>query len=107
MANENVFQPELIKTIHDLFPGCYVLKLDHNYIQGFPDRLLLYENRWAAFEIKKFENAPRQPNQEYYVDELNKMSFASFVYPENEKEFLYELQRALRPGRSARILRRV
>ena len=96
---ESEFQSELIKTIKRLLPGCYVLKNDPDYIQGFPDLLILYENRWAALECKRSSSAPHRPNQDYYVERLNLMSYASFVFPENEQEVLDELQRALEPSR--------
>jgi len=96
---ESEFQSELIKTIKRLLPGCYVLKNDPDYIQGFPDLLILYKNRWAALECKRSSSAPHRPNQDYYVERLSLMSYASFVFPENEQEVLDELQRALEPSR--------
>jgi len=92
---ESRFQAALIKDIRDLFPGCIILKNDPNYLQGFLDLIILFENHWAALEVKKSEDAPCQPNQEYYVDLANDMSYASFVYPENKERVLYELQQAL------------
>ncbi len=92
---ENEFQSQLIKDVKNLLPGCYVLKNDPNYIQGFPDLLILYKDRWAALECKRSENASRRPNQEFYISSLRDMSYASFVYPENREEVLNELERAL------------
>lgn len=92
---ENEFQAQLIKDVKSLLPGCYVLKNDPNYIQGFPDLLILYRDKWAALECKRSESASRRPNQEFYISSLRDMSYASFVYPENKEEVLYELQRAL------------
>mgnify|MGYP003555520449 FL=1 len=83
-----------------------ILHLDPTEIQGIPDLLILYEDRWAALEGKKRANATHRPNQDYYVDLLDRMSFAAFVYPENEKEILYELELALKPRRTTRIPRR-
>lgn len=93
---ENEYQAKLIKKIKSEFPGCVVLKNDPNYIQGFPDLTVFYEDKWAALEVKRSVNAKRQPNQPYYVDKLNEMSFARFVCPENEEEVLHELQQAFR-----------
>ncbi len=92
---ESKFQSDLIKDIRDLFPGCIILKNDPNYLQGFLDLLILYKNRWAALEVKRSSKSPHQLNQDYYVDLANKMSYASFVYPENREEVLRELQQAL------------
>ena len=88
---ENKFQSNLIKEIKDRFPGCIVMKNDSSYIQGIPDLLILHENKWGSLEVKKNEKAKHQPNQDYYVDKLNNMSFARFVYPENKDNVLEEL----------------
>jgi len=103
---ENKFQAELIKELEDLFEGCIVLKNDANYIQGFPDLTILFENKWAVLECKKSKREAHQPNQDYYVNVLNEMSFSRFIYPENKEEVLDELQQAFKPRRSARILKR-
>lgn len=92
---ERDFQAKLIKELKITFKGCIIVKNDPNYIQGIPDLLILYNDRWAALEVKKSEHAHHQPNQEYYVDLMNQMSFAAFIYPENKEEILYELQQAL------------
>lgn len=102
---ESQFQTELIKDLEYIFEGCIVLKNDPNYIQGFPDLLILFENKWAALECKKSEDAPTQPNQSYYVNKLDDMSFASFIYPENKRRVLRELQRAFRSSRSPRLFK--
>lgn len=92
---ESKFQSDLIKDIRDILPGCIILKNDPNYLQGFPDLLILYKNRWAALEVKRSSRASHQPNQDYYIHLANEMSYASFVYPENREEVLYDLQQAL------------
>lgn len=90
---ENQFQAKLIKELKKKFDGCLVIKLDPNYIQGLPDILVLCNNKWAALECKKQEAAHKQPNQEYYVNLMNKMSFSRFIYPENKEEVIDELSR--------------
>lgn len=92
---ESSFQAKLIKDLERLFPGCIVTKIEP-YIQGIPDILVLYRDRWAMLECKKAKNAVHQPNQDYYVDVLNRMSFAAFIYPENKQEVLNDLSRAFR-----------
>jgi hypothetical protein len=92
---ERDFQTKLVKELKEMFVGCIVMKNDSSYIQGIPDLLILYRNKWAALECKKSENESHRPNQDYYVEKMDNMSFASFIYPENKEEVLYELQRAL------------
>lgn len=94
---ERDFQKNLIRDLKQLFPGCVVMKNDANYIQGIPDIVILYGKKWAALELKKSKNASHRPNQDYYVDKFNKMSYSAFVYPENKEEILDELQQALQP----------
>lgn len=89
---ESGFQDRLINEIKTMFPGCMVFKMDQ--IQGIPDLLILYKDRWASLENKKSANAKRQPNQEYYVDLMNKMSFSRFIFPENKAEVLDDLRKA-------------
>lgn len=88
---ESNFQSKLIKEIKEQFPGCIVLKNDATYIQGIPDLSIFCKNHWAMLEVKKSKTASRQPNQEYYVNKANEMSFAKFVYPENKDEVLHGL----------------
>lgn len=102
---ENKFKTQLVSELEKMFPGCIVVHLDPNEIQGIPDLLVLYGNKWAALEGKKSANATHRPNQDYYVDLMNRMSFAAFIYPENKEEVLYELQQAFNVRRSARVLR--
>ena len=89
---ENRFKTNLINEIEQLFPGCMVVHLDPNEIQGIPDLLILYRDTWAALEGKKSLNASHRPNQDYYVDYMNRMSYAAIVYPENKNDILLELQ---------------
>jgi hypothetical protein len=88
---ESKFQAELKKELKTLFPGCIVTKLDSGDIQGIPDLLVLFKNKWATLECKKTIKASHRPNQDYYVDLMNKMSFSRFVCPEKKEEILNEL----------------
>ena len=103
---EKNFQSGLIREIKERFPGCVVLKNDPNYIQGFPDLTVFYKNRWAALECKKSENESHQPNQDYYIETLNDMSYASFIFPENKEQVMHELEQAFQPGRKPRVSKR-
>jgi hypothetical protein len=104
---ESQFQARLIKKLRRLYPGCYILKNDPEYIDDIPDLLILFGDRWAALECKSHEKARREPNQEWHVNEMNNMSFAAFIHPGNEEQVLDELQLALRPRRQARVSQRV
>lgn len=93
---ENSFKTQLVKEIETRLPGSLVFHLDPNERQGAPDLLVLYQDRWAALEGKKEKNASHRPNQDYYVNLMNRMSFARFIYPENREEVLNELQRSFK-----------
>ena len=93
---ENKFKTKLVKEIKERFPGSMVVHLDPTECQGIPDLLVLYKNKWAALEGKKDAKSSRRPNQDYYVEKMNGMSYASFIYPENKEEVLNELQQAFR-----------
>ena len=94
MKRENDFQSSLIKELEKRFPGCIILKNDSNYLQGVPDLSIFYGSRWATLECKRSQKAIHQPNQEYYVDRMDHMSFSRFICPENREEILDELQSA-------------
>lgn len=94
MSKESEFQSNLIKDLKKIFPGCMVLKNDSSYYQGIPDLLVLYNDKWAMLECKRSSNASHRPNQDYYIDKFGKMSYASFIFPENKEEVLNELQKA-------------
>ena len=102
---ERDFQAALIKKIKSRFKDCIILKNDPEYLQGIPDLLVLYKNKWAALECKKSDKAVKRPNQEYYVNKMDDMSFASFISPENEEEVLNDLQQAFRIRRTTRVSR--
>ncbi len=90
---ESGFQDRLIDILEQRFPGCLVYKIER---QGHPDLIILYGKHWAALECKRSCSAVHQPNQDYWVDIMNEMSFAAFIYPENEKEVLDELERSFK-----------
>ena len=93
---ENKFQSNLKKELKEMFPGCIITKLDSGDIQGIPDLLILYKDKWATLENKKNAKASKRPNQEYYVNKMNEMSFSRFIYPENKEEVLYDLQQTFK-----------
>lgn len=89
---ESKFQSDFIKKLKSIFPGCMILKNDPTYKQGIPDLVVLFKDKWAMLEMKKSEKANHQPNQDYWIEKLGQMSYASFVYPENESLVINELK---------------
>lgn len=99
---ENRFKTKLKKEIEEMLPGCIITHFDPNEIQGMPDLLILYENTWAALEGKKEKDAPHRPNQDYYVELMDSMSFAAFIYPENKDAVLDDLYQYFMNNRGGR-----
>ena len=95
---ENKFKTKLKKEIESRFDGCIVTHMDAGDIQGIPDLLVLFNDRWATLEGKKNANASHRPNQDYYVKKMDNMSFSRFIYPENKDEVLDELEEYFRGG---------
>lgn len=90
---EKVFQKQIRNELKDRFPGCIVTKTDSSDIQGIPDLIVLWKRKWATLECKRDEKSTHQPNQDYYVNQMNDMSFSSFIFPENKQEVLDDLER--------------
>jgi hypothetical protein len=92
---ESDFESDLRRDVTQLIlPGSYMFKLDSSQQQGIPDRLILWRDRWAILEVKRSANSPFRPNQEWYIDQFNQMSYSSVIYPENKEAVLNELQYA-------------
>lgn len=92
---EAAYQAKLMDRLQALFPNSFIIRNDPNEYQGIPDILLLVGDRWAMLEVKAAESSPSRPNQPYYVSMFDRMSFAAFIYPENEEEVLRDLQSSL------------
>lgn len=89
---ESQFQSNFIKKLKTIFPGCMILKNDPTYKQGVPDLIVLFKDKWAMLEMKRSEKSPHRPNQDYWVEKLGEMSYANFVFPENESKIIDELK---------------
>ncbi len=102
---EGRYKTQLTGRIEKRFGSrCLVVRLDAGLRQGVPDMLLLFEGGfWAALEGKTSETSPHQPNQPYYVDLMDKLSFAAFIYPENEEAVLNELEQEFEAHWAARL----
>jgi len=98
---ENVFKAKVIEKLKKALGPCVVIKISPvNQIEGFPDLLILYEERWAALEVKKSERAYAGSNQEWWIMHLGQMgAYTNFIYPENMSEVLNEVQHALQSHR--------
>lgn len=103
---EGRFKTALHEELREMFPGCVLLINDASYFQGVPDTLILFEDMWAMLEVKDSRRAKRQPNQPYWVEQFNEMSFAAFICPENKEEVLNALQHSFRRRRPSRISQR-
>ena len=94
---EGKFKEKLIKDIEKELPGCIVTKLEADTSNGIPDIIILHKGKWATLEAKKdiSEVTKARRNklaQDYYVAEMNKMSFSRYVYPQNKAEVINELK---------------
>lgn len=92
---ESGFQDKLVRELKIMLPGSLVFKMDQ--MQGIPDLLVLYKDKWFSLELKKSAGAKRQPNQEYYVGLMNEMSFSRFICPENKEDVLNEIYKTFKP----------
>lgn len=101
--NEGAFKAKVITRLKTMFPGCELIKPDPSYSQGIPDLVILWGNYWASLEFKKSANSNIQPNQEYFVQRLDAMSFAAFIHPGNIEEVLDALEQAFKPPRRTRV----
>lgn len=96
MTAESKFQRDLIDEIKQRLPDAVILKNDAGYCQGIPDLSIFVGDRWGMLECKESMKATHQPNQDRYVERLNRMSFASFIYPENKEDVLNAMERSLK-----------
>lgn len=94
---ESGFQDKVKDEIEEMFPGCMIFKMDQK--QGIPDLLVLYKDKWASLECKRGTRSKHQPNQDYYVDLMNNMSFSRFINKDNKEEVLRDLEQTFRAGR--------
>lgn len=100
---ESAYQAEVKQRLELVFPECVVLKNDSQYIQGIPDLLVLHGPWWAMLEVKTSRRARTRPNQKWWIDELNEMSFAAFIFPENEDEVFYAMERSYETSWATRL----
>lgn len=90
---ESKFKTTLIREIRERLPGAVVIHMNPPP-QGIPDILILYGRHWGALEGKQATTSPHRPNQDYWVEQLNNMSFASFITPDTKKEVLNAMEQS-------------
>lgn len=89
---ESNIQSDIIKRLKGM--GCVVIKYEQNAttLKGFPDIMFMKGPFWGALEVKTSKKAHKQPGQQDWIDKLNEMSYAKFIYPENKEEILNEIK---------------
>lgn len=93
MKLEASFKKKTHAIIHERLPSCLTLHIDPATDTGIPDTMVICPFKWAALEFKASERSSRRPNQDYYINKLNDMGFAKFIYPENSEEVIDEMVR--------------
>lgn len=94
---ENKFKKIIRKEIENRLLNSIIIFNDPQMsFQGIPDILVLWKNKWAMLEVKKSKSEPFRPNQEYYLEMFNDMSYASMICPENMEEIIDELESTFR-----------
>lgn len=90
MKVESQFQKNLVKEIKAMAPSgdITVLKNEASMIQGIPDLVVFYKDKYAMLEVKKSENASHRPNQDWYIKKFANEAFGYFIYPENKDKVL-------------------
>lgn len=98
-ALEREFQSNLVARLNEMIgnDGYVLLKPgDWSQIAGFPDILIIHKRGWVALECKRSSAAEYQPLQEHYLEHLDKLSFASVIYPDNAERVIDEIRKKLR-----------
>lgn len=96
---ESEFKRKFKNMLEQSYPGCVLVDINPEQFRSFPDLLFLYDKFWATFEMKRTVGSAVRPNQPYWVEKLDNMSFSRFVEPGTAKEVLDDLARAIQSGR--------
>ena len=80
MLTETQYQAKLKKKIESKFSDAFVFKMDPTSIgcQGFPDLIILKDNKWAALEVKRSSKERHQPNQDEMVSKIKEMGASMY-----------------------------
>lgn len=90
-TTEIPFERKFCKKLRDLHPDVYVMKNDASLVQGFPDRVIYFHDKYAILEFKRSANASRRPNQDWYINNFAQYTYSSYVYPENAEQVFNDL----------------
>lgn len=91
------FQAAFIKRLRKAFDRVIILKNDSGYLQGIMDLTVILPGVIVFIEAKPYEDAPYEPNQEYYLDLVQRFGFFSCtLFPENEEEVFRAIHSAVR-----------
>lgn len=93
---ESKFKSDLKKEIARRLPHVKIYETSTNR-RNRPDLIVLGPWRWAALELKREEDATRQPNQERHMNELGEMGLSCFTHPDNAEEVLRGLEELFSP----------
>lgn len=94
---ENRYQRGVVERFHREWDRPIVLKNDANLIQGIMDLTVVLPNLVAFIEVKRSDDEPFQPNQEYYLARTDEMGhFTAVICPQNEEEVFRALHAASR-----------
>lgn len=89
---ESKFKKQFVSKLRDILPFVEFFEPDPERTRSAPDMLVVGRRTWAALEFKRSKDATHRANQDRNIERLNKLGYATFVYPENEMEVLNDLE---------------
>lgn len=97
---ENSYKPAMLERLVTRFSRFGPVRWLHNDPnlpgqQGQPDLTVYIGPYWIALEVKRSEKSKKRANQEWWIAEWSKTTFAALISPENEEEVFDALERSL------------
>lgn len=94
MKSESAFRTSFINKLKSLSPDIMVEFADPKKVNGIPDLIIFFREKYARIETKRSSTASKRLHQEYYINLFKSQGiYATFLTPENEEEVLNELRR--------------
>lgn len=84
MVLESKFERDFCKKLRMVHPDILITKLTGK--PGIPDRCVFFHGKHCFLEFKRSSSASKRPLQDWYIDNLGKHTYTSFVSPENASE---------------------